>query len=261
MAWDDDLFARIGDSYDLVFAGEVAQTLTQADFAAHTLALRPGQRLLDLCCGPGRHAVALALRGVAVTGVERDARLIALARERARARGVEVQWVQGDARHLPRLRPFHAAICLFSSWGYAEDPTENEAVLCGVAQRLAPGGRFLIDVPNLLWLQAHPRGEHFSIAGGVGVHEVRRFDADRRELTARWHIHLPGRPAWRAHVQYRVYGLADLEWLLARAGLVLEAAFGDFAGGPLSGDQPRCLALARRPVLPPGRPDGAGGRG
>lgn len=250
MAWDDELFARIGGRYDQVFAAEVARTPAQADFAVRVLGLRPGQRVLDVCCGPGRHAVALALRGLGVTAVDRDPQLLALARERARAAGVGVQWVQGDARRLPRLGSFHGAICLFASWGYAGDPDQDALVLAGVAQRLHPGGRFLLDVPNLLWLQANPRGSSFSAVGGTGVREVRRFDPETRELAADWYVRPAEGTPWTAQVRYRVYSLQELEWMLARAGLVLEAAYGDFAGIPLTAGEPRCLALARRPVPP-----------
>ncbi|HVB11270.1 MAG TPA: methyltransferase domain-containing protein [Bacillota bacterium] len=250
MAWDEELFARIGGDYDLVFAGEVAHTQAQADFAAHACGLRPGQRVLDVCCGPGRHAVALALRGLSVTGVDRDPHLLEVARERARSRGVGVHWVRGDVRHLPRLGVFHAAICLFASWGYAADPAHDELILAGVARRLRPGGHFLVDVPNLLWLLAHPSGEELSVAGGVAVREIRRFDPASRQLSARWQVRQPGRPPWQIQAHCRVYGLEDLEWMLARAGLVLEAAYGEFDGTPLTAQRPRCLALARRPILP-----------
>ena len=249
MAWDEQLFGRIGEAYDLVFAGEVARTEAQAQFAQHVLGLRPRQRVLDVCCGPGRHALALARRGLLVTGVDREPGMLALARQRARASGLQVQWVQADARQLPRLGPFHAALCLFSSWGYAADPAQDRVVLAAVAQRLLPGGRFLLDVPNLSWLEAHPLGTSASLAGGTAVRERRRFDASTRRLTVIWRVRQEA-AAWEADASCRVYGLDELEWTLAAAGLVLEAAYGDFDGSAASAASPRCVVLARRPVLP-----------
>ncbi len=249
MAWDEELFSRIGDRYDLIFSGEVVHTDFQVDFAVRACALQPGQRVLDLCCGPGRHAVALALRGLMVTAVDRDPHFLALGRDRARASGTGVRWVQSDVRRLPRIGPFHAAICLFASWGYARDPSEDGLILLGVAQRLQPGGRFLLDIPNMEWLRAHPSGTRFSVVGGLGVRETRHFDPEARELAARWYVHPPDQAAWRTEIRYRVYALAELEWMLARAGLVLDAAYGDFDGSALTADSPRCLALARRPLL------------
>lgn len=250
MAWDEELFGRIGEAYDLVFAGEVQHTEEQAEFAMRALGLRPGQRVLDVCCGPGRHCLALARRGLAVTGVDRDTSLLALGRQRAQAAGLAVQWVAADARHLPRIGPFHGALCMFTSWGYAAEPAANLRVLSGVAQHLVPGGRFLLDVPHLAWLTEHPRGASLSLVGGTAVRETRDFEPHSRELRIHWRVRQAQGAPWEMEARYRVHGVEELEWLLASVGLVLEAAFGDFHGAALTGAAPRCVLLARRPVLP-----------
>ncbi len=250
MAWDEELFQRIGEGYDLVFAGEIRRTEEQTDFAMRALGLRPGQRLLDLCCGPGRHCLALARRGLMVTGVDRDPALLALGRQRARAAGLGVQWVAADARHMPRIGPFHGAICMFASWGYAAESAQNLRVLSGVAERLVPGARFLLDVPNLSWLNEHPSGSTLSVVGGTAVRETRRFHADNRELHIHWRVRRGHDAPWEMEARYRVHGVDELEWLMAQAGLVLEAAYGDFDGSVLTSGSPRCILLTRRPVLP-----------
>jgi SAM-dependent methyltransferase len=246
-----ELFARLGAAYDAVFAQEVAATEAQADFLVRALGLRPGQRLLDVGCGPGRHSLALARRGLAVTGLDREGALLDLARRRAAAEGLHVHWVAADARRMPRLGPFAAAICLFASWGYARDPAEDGRVLGGVARNLAPGGRFVLDVPHVAWLEAHPRGRTLSLAGGTAVRERRAFDPATRRLAVHWRVREPA-GAWEAELEYRVYGVEELEWMLAATGLVLEAAYGGYDGAPLSASRPRAVVLSRRPVLPLG---------
>ncbi len=263
MAWDDELFARIGEDYDGIFAQEVEQTEAQADFALRVLGLRPGQRVLDVCCGPGRHALALARRGMDVTALDRDGVLLAMGRRRAAAAGLTVRWVEADARRPPRLGVFAGAMCLFASWGYAGDPAEDGLVLAGVARGLAPGARFLLDVPNLTWLAAHPTGRSLSLARGTAVREERRFHPDSRTLDVSWDVRRRGRPRWTTDIRYRVYALEEMEWHLAAAGLVLDAAYGGFDGSSLTAQSPRCVVLSRRPILPGGaRPrTAAGGRG
>ncbi len=252
MAWDDELFARIADRYDAIFASEVAQTDRQARFALTALGLRPGQRLLDVCCGPGRHSLALArLGGLLVTGVDREPELLAEARRRAgQTDGASVRFVQGDALRLPPLGPFDAAICMFASWGYAGDPQVDGQVLTAVARQLRAGARFLLDLPNLEWLRAHPRGANLSVAGGLAVREDRRFDPERQLLRTVWQVRATAGPSWGVDAEYRVYGVSEMEELLARAGMVLDAAYGDFDGEPLTVASPRCLLVSRRPVLP-----------
>jgi ubiquinone/menaquinone biosynthesis C-methylase UbiE len=61
-----------------------------------------GARVLDMCCGPGRHALELARRDFAVTGVDRTEAYLDRARERAAADGLEVEWLQADMRHFCR---------------------------------------------------------------------------------------------------------------------------------------------------------------
>lgn len=250
VAWDDELFASIGEHYDDLFAGEVAQTEEQAEFIVRTLGLRPGQQVLDVCCGPGRHALALARRGIHVTAVDKNPALLAEARRRARALGLEVRWLQADVRNLPPLGPFSGAICLFASWGYLDDPLQDGQVLSAISQRLRPGGRLLLDVPSVPWLQAHPRGRTLAVAGGVAIREVHTYDPVDGILRAEWRIRRRGQGSRTTTLTCRIYPLPQLEAMLARAGLMLEAAFGGFDGVPLSSARPRCLLVVRRPVLP-----------
>lgn len=245
-SWDEQLFRHVGDAYDAVFAREVARTREQAQFAARVLGLRPGQRVLDVCCGTGRHSLALARMAYQPTGVDREEALLALARQRARLQGLHVQWVQADARRLPHLGHFHAALCMFASWGYAADQSHNARVLGEVARCLLPGGRFLLDIPSLAWLRDHPRGLELSLVGGAAVRERWRFDPQLRVLRARWRLCRPGGAPLDIDAHYRVYAVEEIEALAGRWGLTLEAAYGDFDGSTLSPQRPRCLLLWRR---------------
>lgn len=255
-SWDEQLFKHVGEAYDAVFAREVACTEEQAAFAARVLSLRPGHRLLDICCGTGRHSLALARREVLPTGVDREASLLAVARQRAKSAGLNVQWVQADVRRLPHLGHFHAALCMFASWGYAADPTHNARVLGEVARCLMPGGHFLLDLPSLAWLEDHPRGTDMSVAGGTAVRERRRFDPQTRVLHAHWRLVRPGAPPWEGDAHYRVYAVEEVEAMAAPFGLALEAAYGGFDGSPLAATRPRSLLVLRRQLPPLAPPPG-----
>src|SRR5437773_5500468 len=79
-----------------------------------------GGAVLDLCCGPGRHAVEFARRGFRVTGVDRSPFLLERAMERASESAVEVEWVLDDMREFRRPAAFDLACNLFTSFGYFE---------------------------------------------------------------------------------------------------------------------------------------------
>src|SRR5688572_13874325 len=127
-------------------------TRTEVDFLVHRLGLAPGARVLDLACGHGRHAVALAERGMRVTGVDISASVLAVARERGVRRGVELDLVRADMRELDADREFDAVCNFASAFGYHPTEEDDLEVLRRVGRALVPGGHLLIETMNGQWL-------------------------------------------------------------------------------------------------------------
>src|SRR5688572_1636810 len=133
------------------------QTRLEADFLARALRLQPGARVLDVPCGTGRHALELASRGFAVTGVDLSKEQIALARADAAAARREIDFRQVDMRELPWRSQFDAAYCFGNSFGYIEPEGLKEFVRA-ISRALKPGARFALDsgmtaesiLPNLV---------------------------------------------------------------------------------------------------------------
>jgi SAM-dependent methyltransferase len=228
-------------------AAPAERTAQQVDFVVERIKLEPGARILDLACGHGRHAVPLAERGFRVTGLDLSDASLALARERAGEAGVELELVRGDMRDLPWDVEFDAVINLFTSFGYFEDEADHERVARAVARALRPGGAFLIDTVNLLGLVQLFRErswEQFEDEIVLQRHELELLtgrartwwtfvdaDGSRRELSN----------------SARTFAPHELAALLHRAGLEIEAAYGDFEGAELSMDSWRLILLARKP--------------
>src|SRR5204862_7350072 len=106
-----------------------------------------------LGCGTGRHAVAIARRGLRVVGVDLAAGMLARARARADAAGVRVAWIQADLVRFATRVQFDGAICaLEAAFGFmtpADDPVEHDlAILRNVRACLKPGARFLLGASN-----------------------------------------------------------------------------------------------------------------
>lgn len=119
-------------------------TRQESDFLEKTLELKPGDRLLDVPCGGGRHAIELAARGYAVTGVDLSPEFLAHARQESLKHGVAVTWKEGDMRELPWTGDFDAAYCLGNSLGYLDDAGDH-AFLKAVAHALKTGGQFVLN--------------------------------------------------------------------------------------------------------------------
>jgi SAM-dependent methyltransferase len=138
----DDIF---GEDYSW-FMDEILEQRSDADVETilGLLELPDGAELLDVPCGHGRISNRLAARGLRVTGVDRSPRFLDLARERAAAAGVEVEYLEGDMRELPFEGRFDALLNWFTSFGYFDDDT-NRRVLEGFRRVLRPGGVALIE--------------------------------------------------------------------------------------------------------------------
>ena len=132
-------------------------TEQEVDLLVRSAGLQRNDRLLDLCCGQGRHSLELARRGFqCVTGLDRSRYLIRLARKRARQRNLQVSFHEGDARRF-RLGDgeFHCVCILGNSFGYFDRPEDDLAVLEAVKRALASGGVLVVDLMDGEWMRAH----------------------------------------------------------------------------------------------------------
>ncbi|MFC4017889.1 SAM-dependent methyltransferase [Micromonospora sp. GCM10011542] len=119
-----------------------------ADLVWRLLDLEPGMSVLDLACGHGVLANALAARGCRVTGLDSSAVFLERARADAAAMAADVEYVCGDMRDLTWSSRFDRVVNWTTAFGYFDDLT-NRAVLAEIAGVLRPGGRLAMDLDNL----------------------------------------------------------------------------------------------------------------
>ncbi|QSF44161.1 class I SAM-dependent methyltransferase [Paenibacillus tianjinensis] len=192
------------------------------------LELPQGAKILDLCCGMGRHSLALAEAGYEVTGVDLSETLLREARAQAGAGAVT--WVQSDMRRLPLPGGFDAVVNLFTSFGYFEEDEEQVKVLREIYRMLKPGGRFIIDFLNPAYVIRH-LVPHSSREDGVNlIDESRRIEdgyvkkdiilTSRGDDTPR-----------KYHERVKLYPLETFRRLIAAAGLQIEDVHGDYDEG------------------------------
>lgn len=132
-------------------------TADEVDLLIRSAGIERNDRILDLCCGQGRHSLELAARGFRhVTGLDRSRYLIRLARKRAKQSNLAVSFHEGDARRF-RLGDgeFHCACILGNSFGYFERPEDDFAVLEAVKRALASGGMLAMDLMDGDWMRRH----------------------------------------------------------------------------------------------------------
>jgi SAM-dependent methyltransferase len=162
----------------------------EVDFVVQALELEPGERVLDVACGVGRHSIELARRGLRVTGLDLSAPSIERARAAAEDAGVHVEFVHGDMRELPWTDEFDAAVNLFSSFGYFATEEENQGALAEIAESLKARGRLLLETVHIFGIVRQFRARHWDdLPDGELLVEDREFDLlsgpDQRELDVR----------------------------------------------------------------------------
>jgi len=125
-------------------------TSEEADLFLSILKISPEDRMLDLCCGQGRHSLELTRRGFKfIEGLDRSHYLIQKAKAQAKKEGLNVRFREGDARKLPyAFDTFDVVLILGNSFGYFETIEDDLRVLKEVFRVLKPWGRLLIDVAD-----------------------------------------------------------------------------------------------------------------
>lgn len=224
------------------------------EFLIAMLGLEPGMRVLDVACGSGVHLLRLARRGLEGVGVDVAPSLVRHATEQAAKAGLTdwLCYLVGDMRDLAdaiRNETFDAVTLLSGSFGFFDDVT-NQRVLDGMAARLKPDGRLLLDCVAPAWA-IKPRSHSWSeYGGGIGFSE-KWFDpvtctriSEFRYLDADGVMNLPAEPE-----RIRVYNLPELRAMIARAGLEFVAAYAnhELPTVPYETDHPdRLVVVARK---------------
>lgn len=213
--WRFDAEDVFDDDY-LFFYAEILTDETsdmQTQLIWRLLELEPGAQVLDLACGHGRIANRLAAKGAAVTGLDATSRFLDLAREDARARGVEVDYVHGDMRELAWEDRFDAVACVFTAFGYFDDEA-NRRVLQAARGALRPGGRLWVDVNHLPWLFANFRDQVVVERDGQWMIDRNRYEPlTGRSITERTIIRDGRQRSFQFSV--RMFTFPELrDWLL-----------------------------------------------
>lgn len=155
-----------------------AQTAGEVAFLTRWLPLPAYARVLDLCCGQGRHAQALADAGYTVVGVDRSAEALATARRRP---GRPVTYLQHDMRDLASVPGrYQAALILWQSFGYFDAAT-NAEIIRQLGQKLEAAGRLILDIyqPDFF---ARTQGTRSYTYAGQQISETKTMQGDRLEV-------------------------------------------------------------------------------
>ena len=214
-------------------------TEQEVEFLMPALGLEPGMKVLDVGCGPGRHSLALARRGIRMHGVDLSATFVDLARGAAAEAGLDATFEVLDVREMAFESEFDAVICLCQGGFGLLGGDHEEDVVVRIARAIKPGGGLALSAFSTLfavrWLEddeaLDPRTgvlhEHANVRNPEGKERI--FDLWTTCFTVR-----------------------ELALIARAVGLEVEAIHGVHPGrygaNAPTLDDPELLLLARRPV-------------
>ena len=168
------------------------------------------------------------------------------ARAAAEAEGLEVDFVQADAREFARPEGFDLGVNLFTSFGYFEDPAEDRQVARNLHDCLRPGGQLVMEMmgKEVLARIFQPRG--WEEENGVLLLQERQVTQDWGWIENRWIAICDGRTR-EYRVNHRVYSAVELKHLLHDVGFVSARAYGSLAGELYDHTARRLVVVATRP--------------
>lgn len=220
-------------------------TLNEVDLLITRLQVMPGEQLLDIPCGNGRHALQLAEDGYKVTAVDLSPQFIELAMANASKRGVNVQFVCSDMADYIATTKVKGAFCLGNSFGYLEYDRLQQ-FLRNVSASLLPGGRFLIDATiaaecllpsfqerdwyeteNVKMLLENSYDPH------IGAMETHYTFIHNGQIERRTSLH-------------RVYTAAEIRRMLEAAGMTVIELVGSTAGEVFELGSPQLYMVAQK---------------
>lgn len=203
--------------------------------------LRPGTRILDSCCGNGRHLQALVKAGCDAYGFDLSVELVAMA---SSTPALKHRICRADIRNIPFKVSFDVVLNLFTSFGYFREDDENAEALSELASCLLPGGLLVMDLMNAERIRKTLVPESESIQRGRRIVQQRWIRGNR--VQKRIEITNSMGDQWAFREDVRLFEPDEIVGLMVSAGLADPVLAGGFDGRPFESESERMLVTARR---------------
>lgn len=258
-SWTEKLFLEHADLFLEFTKTADERSSKEVDFLEKIfldMGVQRSSRVLDLCCGYGRHALRLAEKGFFVTGVDISSVAIKHARELAKEMKVQnhVEFHVGDARKVFELLgekkgSFSAVISMWTSLGYYDEETDRR-ILKQINKLASPSCVLVIEMGNRDYVVKHFQPFGINDLGDKEVHEYRKFDLERSQSQPRWEFYKKEKNSLKhlvtIQLDHRMYSLHELIELLKTTGWEYTNSYGSVDHEPVTADSNRIIIVGKR---------------
>jgi SAM-dependent methyltransferase len=217
---------------------------------------RYGDPVLELACGTGRITIPIAEAGYRVTGLDISTGMLSVARAKAAAKGLAIEWVQADCRTFDLGRTYAFVFFPFNSIAHLHDLESLEACFHRVREHLTSQGRFVIDIfnPKFDYFTRDP-AERRTVAeyedpdglGTVTITEDNLYDRASQINHIKWYFSVGDRQDVEVQeLNMRILFPQELDALLHYNGFTVEAKYGEYDDTPFSSASSKQLVVCRK---------------
>lgn len=198
-------------------------------------------RILDLCCGSGRHLRALYEEGYRhLYGFDLSPQLLKNARRR---NGQNIKYIQGDMRVLPFKDKFDFIMSLFTSFGYFENDRENKNVLKGVYNTLTHGGTFILDYMNKIYIENNLVEKDILYKNHMKI-DIKRWISNDGKRVEKEMVINPGNKIYNESV--RLFSMEELLSMFLEQGFININYFGSLSGDNYDNSSQRIIITGEK---------------
>lgn len=205
--------------------------------------LQQGSKVLDLMCGYGRHAIALAEQGIEVTAIDNLGEYIEEIKQIAREKNLAIKAVRDDVVNFTTSDRFNLVICMGNSLNFF-DGTDTERILKNISAHLEPGGRLLINSWSIAEIAMRMfKEESNGEIGGVKMHSKSTIQYQPNRIETITTMSVDGIEETKTAIDY-VFTILEMETMLNNAGLNLEEVYSIPGRKKFSIGEPRAYFVA-----------------
>lgn len=236
--WFDENYLK----YYLLMQSEEL-TKKQVKFIIDVLHLKENDRILDICCGIGRHLIELSKKGIYGVGVDFNKKYIDIANKNKK-KSKNLEFINIDTRKIDFENEFNAAISIWTSFGYFTD-RENLDLLKKVNRSLQNEGKLLIDIENIYYLVNNLPKERWENKNDEYILERNELNLRSSRLKTE-RILIKNKKSFEYIRNYRIYTLSEFKNHLLDAGFKLVNYYGGYEKEELNLFSKRLIIISEK---------------